>query len=115
MKAALERSPVSIEKYQDLDIQDAYTQLRSLSDESIYEGSRLAQPDEVANYNTGDGLEKAVTLANIIHQRQPDQALELAVEGHRVILKADQEYAFQSAKGLNKHIRIEQTNYQISG
>ncbi|MBP8605530.1 MAG: hypothetical protein KBI46_06800 [Phycisphaerae bacterium] len=114
MKAALERSPVSIEKYRDSDIPDVYQQLCSLPDESIYEGPRLAQPDEVANYNTGDGLEKAITLANIIHQRQPELTLNLTVDGHTVVLQADREYAFQSAKGLKKHIRMEQAGYQVS-
>jgi hypothetical protein len=41
--------------------------LAELDDESIYDGSsRLAQPDEVWNFGTGDGLEKCLLAANIL-------------------------------------------------
>ena len=37
------------------------------ADESIYDGtSRLAQPDEVWNFGTGDGLEKCLLAANVL-------------------------------------------------
>jgi hypothetical protein len=115
IKAAMERSPVSVEKLQANSIDDVYGQLYQLPDDSIYDGPRLAQPDEVANYNTGDGLEKAFTLANIIHRRQPQQPLELTIDGQHVILKAEKEYAFASSKGLKKQIRIDQDCYEIGG
>ena len=59
IKAALERNPVS--KHATL------AQIAALGDESIYDGpSRLAQPDEVWNYGTGDGLEKCLLAANAL-------------------------------------------------
>ena len=59
VRAALERNPVS--KNATLE------QIAALDDESIYDGpSRLAQPDEVWNYGTGDGLEKCLLAANAI-------------------------------------------------
>ena len=57
--AALERNPVS--KGATLE------QIAALGGESIYDGpSRLAQPDEVWNYGTGDGLEKCLLAANAL-------------------------------------------------
>ena len=45
----------------------ALPRIAALGDESIYDGpSRLAQPDEVWNYRTGDGLEKCLLAANIL-------------------------------------------------
>ena len=40
-----------------------------MPDESIYDGKRLALPDEVWNFRRGDGIEKALLLADfIIHK-----------------------------------------------
>jgi hypothetical protein len=73
---------------------------------SIYDGHRLAQPDEVANYHRGDGLEKALILANVIRQKYPKGNIEIAVSGNTVVLKGAGEYRFDSSKGLEKQIRI---------
>ena len=73
---------------------------------SIYEGNRLAQPDEVANYRRGDGLEKALLLANVIRQKFPKENIEIAVAGNSVVLKGVGEYRFDSSKGLKRQIRI---------
>jgi hypothetical protein len=77
-----------------------------MDDKSIYEGKRLAYPDEVANYNTGDGLEKAFFLANVIRQRFPQEDIDIAVGDSRVVLKGAGEYRFASSKGLKKKIHI---------
>ena len=69
-------------------------------------GKRLAQPDEVANYRRGDGLEKAMLLANIVRQKSPKENIEIAVSGNSVVLKDAGEYRFDSSKGLKKQIRI---------
>ena len=106
VKAAIERCPVSIEKYADDGVNQVYSQLNAMPDESIYEGPRLAQPDEVANYTTGDGVEKAFTLANILHQRQPEAAIEINIEKDKAIVQADKEYTFNTSKGLERTIRI---------
>ena len=106
IKAAVERCPVSVEQYADDAIDQVYSQLNALPNESIYEGPRLAQPDEVANYKTGDGIEKAFTLANILRQRQPDEVVEMHIENEKVVVKAGKEYTFSSSKGLKKTIHI---------
>ena len=67
VKAALERSPVSKAALGTADSQSAIARIASLADESIYDGSsRLAQPDEVWNFGTGDGLEKCLLAANVL-------------------------------------------------
>jgi hypothetical protein len=59
IKAALERNPVS--KNAPLE------RIAALNHESIYDGpSRLAQPHEVWNFKTGDGLEKCLLAANAV-------------------------------------------------
>ncbi|MHC5082782.1 MAG: hypothetical protein ACYTET_02430, partial [Planctomycetota bacterium] len=46
MKAAVERCPVSIEQFGNSTLDQAYQQLAAMPAESIYDGQRLAQPDE---------------------------------------------------------------------
>jgi len=106
IKAAIERSPVSIEKYKSISIEQLYAELQKMSNQSIYEDQRLAQPDEVANYRTGDGLEKAFLLANIIRAAKPEQKLKITVDNNKVTLQAQKTYNFESAKGLQKVIEI---------
>jgi hypothetical protein len=102
IKAANERNPVSIEAARDKSIEQVYDWLRDMANDSIYDGKRLAQPDEVVNYNTGDGVEKAMTLANIISDRGPKQQVEINIDNQDVLLKADSQYRFTSSKALNK-------------
>lgn len=64
--AAIERNPVSLQAMTGKTADEIFAHLNTLSNESIYPGTRLAQPDEVINYGRGDGLEKALVLANCI-------------------------------------------------
>ena len=107
IKAALERSPVSIQMAGSKSLEQVYQWLGEMPNDSIYDNSRLAQPDEVANYRTGDGLEKAFLLANIIHKRDPQQDMEITAEENNVVLKGRNQYRFTSTKGLKKKIRID--------
>ncbi|MCX5639080.1 MAG: hypothetical protein NTX52_15500, partial [Planctomycetota bacterium] len=104
VKAAIDRSPVSIEAAKDLTIEQVYQNLRAMPDESIYDGKRLAQPDEVQNYGTGDGVEKAFLLANIICAKEPDRCVRISIDNSNVIVKANKDYHFASTKGLKKEI-----------
>ena len=56
LKAALERNPACIEAVKELGDDELFQCLEEMDCESIYDGSRLAQPDEVWNFQTGDGL-----------------------------------------------------------
>lgn len=106
IKAAIERSPVSIEKTSQMSIEQVYEWLGQMGNDSIYDASRLAQPDEVANYKTGDGLEKAIVLANVMRKKAPEKNIEIIAANGQVSLKSDNEYKFISNKKLEKQIKI---------
>jgi len=89
-----------------MSLQEVYAWLQQMKNISIYDGRRLAQPDEVANYKTGDGLEKALLLANVIRQRDPEQDIKITVDNNDVVLKAQSQYRFVSDKGFEKQISI---------
>ena len=112
LKAAIERNPVSIKAAEKLSLDEAYRWLSEMSGDSIYDAKRLAQPDEVANYKTGDGLEKALTLADIIHSRSPEQEIKITVDNSDVVLDAKGRYQFRSEKNLKKQIRIADGSYE---
>ena len=107
IKAALERNPVSIQMAGSMSVDQVFDWLGQMQSASIYDGGRLAQPDEVANYRTGDGLEKAFLLANVIRDRDPAQDMEITTENNGVLLKGTKEYGFASTKSLKKRIRID--------
>jgi len=102
LKAALERNPASIEGTKDYTVEQAAAGLSEMADRSIYDSTRMAQPDEVWNYNRGDGLEKAICLMNIIRSKYPDNKVTLKGDGKTVIVSitGGKEYAFQSDKEL---------------
>jgi len=107
VKAAVERSPVCLGQVKDKTLDEVYTWLQSMPEASIYDANRLAQPDEVANYNTGDGLEKAFVLGSIMRKRDPHQAVTIHIEPDQAIIKAAKEYRFASSKGLRQQVVIE--------
>ena len=105
IKAAIERNPVSLGMTDSMSVDEIYRWLEDMNNVSIYDGKRLAQPDEVANYKTGDGLEKAFLLANVIRQRNPEQNIEITVNNN-ITLKGQNEYKFASVKGLKGRISL---------
>jgi hypothetical protein len=106
IKAAVERNPVSIQMADSMSVEEVYTRLGQMKNISIYDGKRLAQPDEVANYQTGDGLEKAFLLANVIRQRKLEQNIRITVDNNDVMLEGQGEYRFASDKKFKKLINI---------
>jgi hypothetical protein len=106
VKAAVERNPVSIHMVDSMLVEQVHAWLEQMENASIYDGKRLAQPDEVANYKTGDGLEKAFLLANVIRRRNPTHDIEIVSDKNGVILKGPDRYRYVSAKGLQKQVCI---------
>lgn len=106
VKAAVERNPVSIEITQGMSVDEVYSWLADMPSDSIYDGGRLAQPDEVANYATADGLEKALLMANVIHSREPVREIALEVDAGSVLVDCGRQYRFNSAKRLSRQLRI---------
>ncbi len=101
IKAALERNPVIIEGLKDQSLDAAYALLGKLPNESIYdEPTRIAQPDEVWNYQRGDGLEKAISMANVVRAREPEAILRLerSAEGVNLVVGESELYEFASSK-----------------
>ncbi len=104
--AAIERNPVSIEGAGTLDDVAMVQRVTAMPGESIYEeAGRLAQPDEVWNYGRGDGVEKALLIANILRQRSPLEGISITVHTDMVLLEAGiAAYAFKSQKRLKEQI-----------
>ncbi len=94
LKAAIERSPVSFELFGDLAPAILYRKLLSLTDASIYGEKRLAQPDEVANFQRGDGLEKAVVMVSVLAAGGKSSRIELTVSKGKVTVKTGDEIFF---------------------
>jgi hypothetical protein len=108
LKAALERCPVSIAGCAGLSDEAVVQTVGAMPLESIYDGpGRLAQPDEVWNYGRGDGVEKALLLANVIGGRHPSWRLEVEVSPSEasLLIRTDGTgktltHTFPSTKGL---------------
>lgn len=99
MKAVLERNPVSLDTLGSLEDADLYEQLLKMSNQSIYSENRLATPDEVCNFSTGDGLEKALVMLNVLNHRQPDPDFHLEnKDGKVTLIHNSQEYNFHTEK-----------------
>ena len=106
--AALERNPVSIAGAKELETEKVIHTVSRMPDESIYEGlGRLAQPDEVWNYGRGDGIEKAVLLANLLKNRMPKAEIIIKVFPNKARLVVDgNAYDFHSQKGIEEQTWI---------
>ena len=104
LKAAVERCPVSIVGTDGLSDEEMVAAVHGLENESIYdEPGRLAQPDEVWNYQRGDGVEKALLLANVLGARRPGASRSIEVEPSSAALHVDgQVYQFTSTKALRR-------------
>jgi len=113
IKAAIERSPVSIEATKDMSLAQCFEWLLQMPNKSIYDGQRVAQPDEVANYKTADGIEKAITLANIIHLREAAREIAIRIDKDKVVVEAGKKFEFESAKAFEKTIKINKENYEV--
>jgi hypothetical protein len=114
IKAAIERNPVCFQDLNGKSIQEVYNILNAMTDESIYDGQRLAQPDEVWNFRRGDGIEKALLLADYVMQKDAKTDIVIVIEENNVRLTSrGYEYRFKSDKSFNKVIEIRSngTNY----
>jgi hypothetical protein len=105
IKAALERNPVSLEALKDKSADEVYQLITAMPDDSVYDAQRLAQPDEVWNFMRGDGVEKAILMANFLFNKFKPTKLKLIVNQSTVTLESDQaKYSFHSAKGMVQSI-----------
>ena len=115
IKAAIERNPVCFTDLNNKNITEVYSILLDMSDESIYEGQRLALPDEVWNFKRGDGVEKSLLLADFLSHGDKVSEVRIEIDRHNVILNhLGKDYHFHSHKNFRKSILINGTKYQIS-
>ncbi|MGQ9620743.1 MAG: hypothetical protein ACUVTX_07155 [Bacteroidales bacterium] len=114
IRAAIERNSVSFKEFEKSDISDIYNLLVRMPDTSIYDGKRLAMPDEVWNFGRGDGMEKSLLLAGNIVERDKNEEVEIIADGSRVDLNYRRRvYNFTSSKGFKKRILIRGYEYSI--
>jgi len=107
LKAAMERNPVCFNDLSEKNNGEVYDLLISLPDESIYDSNRLALPDETWNFKRGDGIEKALLLADIMIRRDSSVSAEINISGDKVVLESEgKKFNFNSHKSFNKKIRI---------
>jgi hypothetical protein len=115
VKASIERNPVCFTDLNGKSIMEVYSILNNLTDESIYDGKRLALPDEVWNFRRGDGIEKAFLLADFIIQKYPEASLVIEIVKEKVILNYENEdYLFSSSKSFRKSVTISGNKYSVS-
>ena len=107
LKSALQRNPVIIESTKELNDEELVIKISNLSNNSIYSSTRAAQPDEVWNFQCGDGIEKAIALAACWKNRYPDCSVNLICNNDQIKLCLnDATYAFTSSKNLIKEIKL---------
>ena len=108
IKAAVERNPVSIDGCKNLSDDEVIEFIKKMPEESIYDGSRVAQPDEVWNYRRGDGLEKAIFILNVFRKRNNYKNIIINLEKNTVSLTMDKStLTFSSGKNLTGTITLD--------
>lgn len=114
LKAAIERNPVCFTDLNGKSASEVYYILNTLPDESIYEGKRLSLPDEVWNFRRGDGIEKALLLADFIHHKDNSADLSIEIDKRKVTLKAGKnDFHFISHKNMTRYIEIKGKEYKV--
>jgi hypothetical protein len=114
IKAAIERNPVCHASFAGRDSDHIYTLVDAFENTSIYDSGRLAQPDEVWNFRRGDGIEKALLMADAIMFIDPSAEIRIDIAGQKVELTFNnQSYIFKSNKGYNKKISLRRNEYEV--
>jgi len=114
IKASIERNPVCFTDLNGKSTSEVNDILKNIPDESIYDGKRLALPDEVWNFRRGDGIEKALLLADFLLHKDNSLAVSIEIENKKVLLTSEgNDFHFTSYKGFRKSIHISSGNYKI--
>ncbi|MCX6333769.1 MAG: hypothetical protein NT092_05630 [Bacteroidia bacterium] len=114
IKAAIDRNPVCFNDLNDKSLEDIYVIMSALPNESIYDYKRLALPDEVWNFRRGDGIEKALLMADVIINRNKGAEVNLKIDHKSASLDYDHhKFEFTSIKQFRKTIRISGNSFEI--
>jgi hypothetical protein len=114
IKASIERNPVCFTDLNGKSAAEVFDILRSMPDESIYDHKRLALPDEVWNFKRGDGIEKALLLADFLINKDCMSEVSIEIDNKKVQLNhKGNVFHFSSHKSFRKAIKISRKNYNI--
>jgi hypothetical protein len=114
IKAAIERNPVCFNDLNGKSISEVYNILNSIPDESIYDSKRLALPDEVWNFRRGDGIEKALLLADFLVHNDNPLSVSIEIADKKVLLRSNgSEFHFTSHKNFRKSVSINGSEYTV--
>lgn len=114
LKAAVERNPVCLTDLKGCDVEQVVHIISALPNESIYDGKRLALPDEVWNFRRGDGIEKALLLADIMLNNDSSSNISIEIENRKVLLSwKGKSFHFSSHKSFHKSVSLSAGNYII--
>ena len=87
LMAAWQRNPVSLEGLKNKSLVERYNILKEMNNQSIYEEPyRLALPDEVWNFGTGDGVEKIILLANTLINNDRCNHFKISIKDNKASL-----------------------------
>lgn len=115
IKAAIERNPVCFKDLDGKTTGEVYKILLDLENESIYDGKRLALPDEVWNFHRGDGIEKALLLADFIVHKEGDTRVSIKInDGDVIIENIGAKFRFSSKKSFVKSVTIKGSRYSVN-
>jgi len=114
IKASFERNPVCFLDLNGKSVSEVFSIIENLDNHSIYDGNRLALPDEVWNYQRGDGIEKAILMADFIMKKEGSFPVIIKINHEDVTVEHhNKKYNFKSVKSLKKKIEVFQNNYKI--
>lgn len=114
IKAAIERNPVCLNDLNGKSAGEVFNHLTNMPNQSIYDDQRLALPDEVWNFQRGDGIEKAILMADFIVLGDYTADISINADFKKVILDySGVEYHFESNKKFRKTVVIKSGEYTI--
>jgi hypothetical protein len=96
-------------------LNEVFEILSGMPNESIYDAKRLALPDEIWNFGCGDGIEKALLMADYIILKDNSSKITLEIDNRKVRLNYNgKDYHFTSSKSFRKSINITGNTYIIN-
>jgi hypothetical protein len=114
IKASIERNPVCFTDLNGKTASEVNSILQTMPDDSIYDHKRLALPDEVWNFRRGDGIEKALLLADFLLRNDSSSTVSIEIENKKVYLAYNGNiFHFTSYKSFRKSIKIAHKTYII--
>jgi len=112
IKAAVERNNVAFGTLGEMETETIFKYVSKLENASIYDGRRLALPDEVWNFNRGDGVEKAIMMASVLVYKNPGENIRIVIAGENIVLEyGGRDFRFVSKKGFRRIINIAGNSY----